>query len=172
MILFIIVALNKNSKNIAAGKHIFSEADRCSIGFVCVCMCIWSCVARDVRPDTICFGCISMYFATPNTDRMTTTIIVRNANVLILVRIISPLNELNMFLTVHRIITKTAFGFKRILAEFGLKRAISDGWREDERFYRAEAKSFFEIYHQYLGLRKRLISAGGEMVEYCADCLY
>ena len=29
VILFIIVALNINRKNIAAGKHIFSEADRC-----------------------------------------------------------------------------------------------------------------------------------------------
>jgi hypothetical protein len=53
---------------------------------------------------------------------MTTAIIVRNANVLILVRIIiTPLNVLNVFLNVHRIITKTAFGFKEILAGYGLK---------------------------------------------------
>ncbi len=74
-----------------------------------------------MRPDAICFGCTFRYFATPNTDRMTTAINVRNANVLILVRIISPLNVLNVFLNVHRIITKTAFGFKRILAGYGLK---------------------------------------------------
>ena len=33
VILFIIVALNINRKSIAAGKNIFSMADRCSIGF-------------------------------------------------------------------------------------------------------------------------------------------
>ena len=127
-ILFIIITLIVSTKKSMAGKHNFSVADRCSTGFICVCICNWE--ARDVRPDTICFGCISMYFATPNTDRMTTAINVRNANVLILVRIISPLNVLNVFLNVHRIISEMAFGFKRILAGFGLKgRFRVVGWK-------------------------------------------
>ncbi len=163
MILLNIEVLNIKSKNIAAGKHNFSVVDRCSIGCSCVCSCVCicacSCVASDVRPDTICFGCIFRYFARPKTDRITTTIIVRNANFLILFRICSPIN---LFSYVHRIISKTAFGFKEISARYGLKGQFRVAGGRTSGFIGQRRKIFLNLLSIFRCLVSAYICGGGE----------